>query len=94
MLDFVFPCGKYEWPFGYNFQNSLFRCKKNKCSFGCSFQNFVFRCKKNKWLFGNNCKISYFAIKKQMAAWVHTLRHFKKMVTHSQNFFIGFIKTF
>ena len=68
--------------------------KKNKCPFGCSFQNFVFRCKKNKWLFGNNCKISYFAIKKQMAAWVHTLRHFKKMVTHSQNIFIGFIKTF
>ena len=73
------------------FSNSL---QKRQMSVWVQFLNFVFRCKKNKWLFGNNCKISHFAIKKQMAAWVHALRHFKKMVTHSQNIFIGFIKTF
>ena len=39
---FVFPCGKYEWPFGYNFRNSLFRCEETSGRFGAVYKILYF----------------------------------------------------
>ena len=42
----MFPCGKHEWPFEYNFQNSGFRCKNMNARLVAVFKILCFVIKK------------------------------------------------
>ena len=65
MLDFVFPCGKYKWPFGYNFQNSILRYKNMNGRLVAVFKILCFVVKKRMTVWVQSSKICISLLKKK-----------------------------